>query len=74
MGRNHRRDEEAARRRNSRRINNNVSFNHAEQLKPLLSLYIQDTAQKGESRDYTRLKNGGRVVGTENWSEAFLFS
>ena len=27
----------------------------SEQLKMLLSLYIQDTVQKGESRDYTRL-------------------
>ena len=28
----------------------------SEQLKPLLSLYFQDTFQKGEPRDYTRLK------------------
>ena len=28
----------------------------SEQLKPLLSLYIRDTVQKSESRDYTRLK------------------
>ena len=29
----------------------------SEQLKPLVSLYIQDTAQKRESRDCTRFKN-----------------
>ena len=28
----------------------------SEQLKPLLSLYTQDTVQKGDSRDYTRLE------------------
>ena len=27
----------------------------SEQLKPLLSLYIKDTVEKGEARDYTRL-------------------
>ena len=29
---------------------------HSEQLKPLLSLYIEDTVQKGKLRDCTRLK------------------
>ena len=39
----------------------------AEQLKPLLSLYIEDTIQKGDSRDYTRLKkDGGPMLGTDN--------
>ena len=30
-------------------------FHQIEQLKPLLSLYIQDTVQKRESRDFTKL-------------------
>ena len=51
MGRNHHRDEEAARRGNSGCFKLSSAS-----LKPLLSLYIQDTFQKGASRDNTRLK------------------
>ena len=47
----------------------------SEQQKPLLSLHIQDTVQKGESRDLHRTyKDGGPKPGTESSCEAFLFS
>ena len=56
MRRNHHRDEEAARRR---RFANKLFYfqlQQSEQLKPSPSVYMQDTVQKGESQDRTRLK------------------
>ena len=41
----------------------------AEQLKPLLSLYIEDTIQKGDSRDYTRLK---KRWWSDAWNRQFV--
>ena len=47
----------------------------SEQLKPLLSLYIQDTVQKGEFRDYTRLKKMVvRYLEQPTLEKHFLFS
>ena len=55
MGRNHLRDEDAARRRKHGKLLLS-SASTVRAAEPLLSLYIQDTVQKGESRDYIRLK------------------
>ena len=55
MERDHHRDAEVARRRNVGTFLYR-QLQQQEQLKPLLSLYIQDTVQKGASRDYKRLE------------------
>ena len=43
----------------------------SEQLNPLLSLCIQDTVHKGESRDHTRLKD---ILWSDTWSGKFARS
>ena len=43
----------------------------SEKFKPLLSLYIQDAVQKGESRGYTRLKN---MVRSDTWNRQIVRS
>ena len=44
----------------------------SQQPRPLLSPYIQDIVQKGESRDCARLKNmAGLIHGTDKSREAF---
>ena len=41
----------------------------SEQLNPLLSLYIQDIVQKGESRDYTRLE---KIWWSDTWNSKIV--